>query len=61
MSNSSLVVFLYAGIIPVFDGVFQMKMPGARPGIPFLSTGVRAALTMTLYYALLPISHHVVS
>jgi hypothetical protein len=44
-----------------FDSVFQMKMPGARPGIPFLSTGVRAALTMTLYYALLPISHYVVS
>jgi hypothetical protein len=32
MSNSSLV-----GIIPVFDSVFQMKMPGARPGIPILS------------------------
>jgi hypothetical protein len=28
-----MIPVLYAGMIPVLDNIFQMKMPGTRPGI----------------------------
>jgi hypothetical protein len=38
MSNSSLGGLFYTPeLSPVFDGIFRLKMPGTRPGIPFLS------------------------